>query len=44
MWLYIFASAPAAGVVFSVAFLAVAVGAYFIFRRRSVLPHESFQR
>jgi amino acid transporter len=33
MWLYIFASAPAAGVVFSVAFLAVAVGAYFIFAR-----------
>jgi len=33
MWLYIFASAPAAGIVFSVAFVAVAVGAYFIFER-----------
>jgi len=33
MWLYIFASAPAAGIVFSVAFLAVAVGAFFIFER-----------
>ena len=32
MWLYIFSPAPAAGIVFSVAFLAVAVGAYFIFR------------
>ena len=40
MWLYIFASAPAAGVVFSVAFLAVAVGAYFIFRRRATVPPE----
>ena len=40
MWLYIFASAPAAGIVFSVAFLAVAVGAYFIFRRRATVPPE----
>jgi amino acid transporter len=34
MWLYIFVSSPLPGVVFSVAFLAVAVAAYFIFRRR----------
>jgi APA family basic amino acid/polyamine antiporter len=34
MWLYIFVSAPTAGIVFSVAFLAVAVAAYFIFQRR----------
>ena len=37
MWLYIFASAPAAGIGFSVAFLGVAVAAYFIFRRRSTV-------
>jgi len=35
MWLYIFVSAPAAGIVFSVAFLGVAVAAYFIFQRRA---------
>jgi hypothetical protein len=35
MWLYIFVSAPAAGIIFSVAFLATAVGAYFIFQRRT---------
>ncbi len=35
MWIYIFASAPAAGVVFSFAFLGVAVAAYFVFRQRS---------
>ena len=35
MWLYIFASAPAAGIVFSIAFMAVAVAAYFIFRQRA---------
>jgi len=33
MWLYIFASSPLPGIVFSFAFLGVAVGAYFIFRR-----------
>jgi amino acid transporter len=37
MWLYIFASAPAAGIVFSVAFLALAVGAYFIFERATAI-------
>lgn len=40
MWLYIFVSAPTAGIVFSVAFLAVAVAAYFIFRRGAE-PAES---
>ena len=35
MWIYIFVSAPAAGILFSVAFLAVAVAAYFIFQRRT---------
>ena len=33
MWLYIFCAAPLAGMVFSVAFLAAAVGAYFLFAR-----------
>jgi amino acid transporter len=37
MWLYIFVSAPAAGIVFSMAFLAVAVGAYFIFARATAI-------
>jgi amino acid transporter len=41
MWLYIFVSAPAAGIIFSVAFLATAVGAYFIFQRRAIVPPES---
>jgi amino acid transporter len=41
MWLYIFVSAPVAGIVFSVAFLATAVGAYFIFQRRAIVPPES---
>ena len=31
MWLYIFFAAPASGMVFSVAFLGAAVGAYFVF-------------
>ena len=44
MWLYIFASAPAAGIVFSVAFFAVAVAAYFIFQRRAAVPLEPSQR
>ena len=35
MWIYIFVSSPTAGIVFSVAFLAVAVVAYFIFQRRT---------
>ena len=34
MWLYIFVSSPLPGIVFSITFLAVAVAAYFIFRRR----------
>jgi hypothetical protein len=33
MWLYIFATAPIAGIVFSVAFFTSAIGAYAIFRR-----------
>jgi amino acid transporter len=33
MWLYIFATAPLAGIVFSTAFLAAAVAAYAIFQR-----------
>ena len=41
MWLYIFVSAPAAGIIFSVAFLALAVAAYFIFQRRAIVPPES---
>ncbi len=35
MWLYIFVSSPLPGIVFSIAFLAVAVAAYFIFRQRA---------
>jgi amino acid transporter len=34
MWIYIFLSAPLAGIVFSVAFLGVAVGAFALFDRR----------
>jgi amino acid transporter len=33
MWIYIFLSAPAAGIAFSTAFLALAVAAYFLFDR-----------
>jgi len=44
MWLYIFVSAPTAGIVFSLAFLAVAVAAYFIFQRREAVPLESSRR
>src|SRR5258708_4204796 len=33
MWLYIFATAPLAGILFSTAFLAAAIGAYAVFRR-----------
>jgi amino acid transporter len=40
MWLYIFLSSPLPGIVFSVAFLGVAVAAYFIFRRAPA-PAES---
>jgi len=38
MWLYIFVSAPTAGIVFSVAFFAVAVAAYFIFEKKTAAP------
>ena len=34
MWLYIFAASPLPGILFSIAFLAAAVAAYFIFQRR----------
>ena len=33
MWIYIFLAAPLAGIVFSVAFLALAIGAYVFFDR-----------
>ncbi len=33
MWLYIFASSPVEGIIFSFAFLAVAIGAYFVFEK-----------
>ena len=36
MWLYIFASSPLPGILFSIALLAVAVAAYFIFRQRQL--------
>jgi amino acid transporter len=35
MWIYIFASAPLAGMLFSIVFLAAAVAAYFVFERRA---------
>ncbi len=35
MWIYIFATAPIAGIVFSVAFFTGAIGAYALFRRVS---------
>ena len=35
MWIYIFVSAPAAGIVFSAAFRAVAVGAYAVFEKKN---------
>lgn len=38
MWIYIFLAAPVAGVVFSVAFLAVAVGAYVVFEKKTAAP------
>jgi len=33
MWIYIFVTAPLAGILFSVGFLAMAIGAYAVFRR-----------
>jgi amino acid transporter len=44
MWLYIFVSAPTAGIVFSVAFLAVAVAAYFVFKKKTAAPLEESGR
>ncbi len=41
MWLYIFFSAPVAGMLFSAVFLAVAVAAYFVFDR-ATSPSASF--
>jgi len=38
MWIYIFVSSPTAGIIFSAAFLAAAVLAYFIFQRRTAPP------
>jgi amino acid transporter len=35
MWLYIFASSPLPGILFSIALLVAAIGAFFIFRRRA---------
>jgi amino acid transporter len=37
MWIYIFVTAPIAGILFAVAFFAAAIGAYAIFRRPGVL-------
>jgi hypothetical protein len=37
MWLYILATAPLTGILFSAAFLVTALGAYAIFRRSKVL-------
>jgi amino acid transporter len=41
MWIYIFLSAPPAGIIFSVAFLALAVAAYAIFARSKALLGSS---
>jgi amino acid transporter len=41
MWLYIFATAPMAGILFSAAFLAAAIGAYGIFRIKNKSDHEN---
>jgi amino acid transporter len=38
MWLYIFLSSPLPGIVFSIAFFAVAVAAYFVFMRARPVP------
>jgi len=39
MWLYIFFAAPLAGIIFSILFLAAAVGAYFVFERKATETH-----
>ena len=41
MWIYIFLSAPAAGIAFSAAFLAAAVAAYALFDRRSLFTTQA---
>jgi amino acid transporter len=41
MWIYIFLSAPAAGIAFSTAFLALAVGAFAIFDRATAATSPS---
>ena len=38
LWLYVFFSAPLEGMIFSVAFLAVALGAYFAFDKKTAAP------
>ena len=38
MWIYIFLSAPVAGILFSVAFLALAAGAYVAFEKKTAAP------
>jgi amino acid transporter len=40
LWLYIFVTAPLAGILFSVAFLAAAIGAYAVFRAKNKGDHE----
>jgi amino acid transporter len=40
MWLYIFATAPIAGILFSGGFLAAAIGAYGVFRIKNKGDHE----
>ena len=42
LWLYVFASAPLEGMLFSAAFLAVAVGAYVAFEKKNGRP--SFEK
>jgi hypothetical protein len=45
MWTYIFLSAPLAGILFSIAFLALAVVAYAVFSRtKPVLSSAAFPR
>ncbi len=43
MWIYIFLSAPLAGIVFSVAFLAVAVGAFALFEKRRTRVNRGYR-
>ena len=38
MWIYIFLSAPLAGIVFSAAFLGAAIAAYFVFEKKNGRP------